>query len=145
MASTRGSGLSTLMYGTTAENVLSLLVVTSEGKLIRTRQCTRKSSTGYDLNQLYMGSEGTLGVIVELVVKIHPIMPVRVGELVVFPSVSKAAEAVIKIVQTGPKSICRCELLNADGVEATNVMYSTDLQVMPTIFMEFRSTTIEAW
>jgi D-lactate dehydrogenase (cytochrome) len=61
MASTRGSGLSTLMYGTTAENVMSLLVVTAEGKLMRTRQCTRKSSTGYDLNQLYMGSEGTLG------------------------------------------------------------------------------------
>eukprot|EP01046_Picozoa_sp_COSAG06_P018504 COSAG06_NODE_1290_length_9985_cov_3.727190_5_plen_368_part_00 len=76
MASTRGSGLSTMMYGTTAENVLSMLVVTAEGKLIRTRQCTRKSSTGYELNQLYIGSEGTLGVICELVVKIYPIMPV---------------------------------------------------------------------
>ena len=72
------------MYGTTAENVVSMLVVTAEGKLIRTRQCTRKSSTGYELNQLYIGSEGTLGVIVELVVKIYPIMPVRVGALVKF-------------------------------------------------------------
>ena len=103
MASTRGSGLSTMMYGTTAENVVSMLVVTAEGKLIRTRQCTRKSSTGYELNQLYIGSEGTLGVIVELVVKIYPIMPVRVGALVKFKEVADAARSVIAIVQRGPK------------------------------------------
>ena len=144
MASTRGSGLSTMMYGTTAENMLSMLVVTAEGKLIRTRQCTRKSSTGYELNQLYIGSEGTLGVIVELVVKIYPIMPVRTGALVRFPDVAAAARAVIKIVQAGPKSICRCELLNADGIRATNVMYKTELQDVPTIFMEFRGQTLTA-
>ena len=144
MASTRGSGLSTMMYGTTAENVLSMLVVTAEGKLIRTRQCTRKSSTGYELNQLYMGSEGTLGVICELVVKVYPIMPVRTGALIRFATVGDAARAVIKIVQSGPKAVCRCELLNADGIEATNKMFKTDLVKEPTIFMEFRGQTANA-
>lgn len=71
MASTRGSGLSTLMYGTTAENVVSLRVVTPEGKLIRTRRRVRKSATGYELTQLFVGSEGTLGVIVELTLKVQ--------------------------------------------------------------------------
>jgi FAD/FMN-containing dehydrogenase len=71
MASTRGSGLSTLMYGTTAENVVSLLVVTPEGRLVRTRRRVRKSATGYELTQLYVGSEGTLGVIVELTVRVR--------------------------------------------------------------------------
>jgi|EP01047_Picozoa_sp_COSAG01_P085149 D-lactate dehydrogenase (cytochrome) len=99
-----------------------MLVVTADGKLIRTRQCTRKSSTGYDINQLYIGSEGTLGAIVELVVKIYPIMPVRVGCLVKFDQVADAARGVIGIVQRGPKSLCRCELLNADGIKATNHM-----------------------
>ena len=69
MASTRGSGLSTVMYGTTAENVVALRVCTPSGELIWTRKRVRKSSTGYDLTQLYVGSEGTLGIIVELVLK----------------------------------------------------------------------------
>lgn len=71
MASTRGSGLSTVMYGTTAENVVSLKVVTPEGKLVQTRRRVRKSATGYDLTQLFVGSEGTLGVIVELTLKVQ--------------------------------------------------------------------------
>ena len=87
--------------------------------------------------------------------KIHPIMPVRLGQLCRFPTVADAARAVIKIVQTGPKSICRCELLNADGIEATNIHFAKEglkqdppihykaLSLDPTIFMEFRSTTVE--
>ena len=66
------------------------------------------------------------------------------GALVRFPDVAAAARAVIKIVQAGPKSICRCELLNADGIRATNVMYKTELQDVPTIFMEFRGQTLTA-
>ena len=79
MASTRGSGLSTLMYGTTAENVVTLKVVTPEGKLVQTRRRVRKSSTGYEMTQLYVGSEGTLGIIVELTLKLRTIPKVRCG------------------------------------------------------------------
>jgi hypothetical protein len=112
MASTRGSGLSTMMYGTTAENVLSMLVVTAEGKLIRTRQCTRKSSTGYELNQLYIGSEGTLGVICELVVKIYPIMPVSSSSVFVSCALESWFAGFVSVTRVLTKMV----LARADGV-----------------------------
>jgi D-lactate dehydrogenase (cytochrome) len=139
MASTSGSGLSTVMYGTTRENVISLLVVTPTGELLRTRQCVRKSSTGYELTQLYVGSEGTLGVIVELTVKIHPILPVRCGAIMRFETVSQAADTVIGMVQSQLPTLCRCEMLNTDGVRATNKRFNQKLQPIPTIFLEFRA------
>ena len=90
-----------------------MLVVTADGKLIRTRQCTRKSSTGYDINQLYIGSEGTLGAIVELVVKIYPIMPVRVGCLVKFDQVADAARGVIGRMYRDRARIIDCGVIFA--------------------------------
>jgi len=142
MASTRGSGLSTIMYGTTKENVVSLVVVTPQGKIVRTRQCVRKSSTGYDLTQLYIGSEGTLGIIVELVLRLRPIPAVRCGAMAVFPDVSSAARAVSQAVRSNLGCICRCELLNADGIRATNKKFDTALQEMPTVFLEFRAEQV---
>ena len=144
MASTRGSGLSTMLYGTTGENVISLVVVSPQGKLIRTRQCVRKSSTGLDLTALYVGAEGTLGIIVELVFRVHPIPRVRCGALAAFPDVGTAAQTVARAVRSGIATICRCELLNADGIRATNKKYETNLQAVPTVFLEFRAESVAA-
>eukprot|EP00240_Pyramimonas_obovata_P001151 CAMPEP_0118941866 /NCGR_PEP_ID=MMETSP1169-20130426/34855_1 /TAXON_ID=36882 /ORGANISM="Pyramimonas obovata, Strain CCMP722" /LENGTH=478 /DNA_ID=CAMNT_0006886743 /DNA_START=696 /DNA_END=2132 /DNA_ORIENTATION=+ len=139
MVSTSGSGMSTPKYGTTRENVVSLTVVTPEGRIVKTRQEVRKSSTGYDLTQLYIGSEGTLGVVCEVVVKLRPIPTVRSGALVRFASVEQAANAVIGIIRCNLTSLARCELLNADGVRATNEVFKTTLEVVPTLMLEFQA------
>lgn len=138
MASTSGSGLSTIMYGTTRENIVSLKVVTSEGKIIKTRSRVRKTSSGYDLTNLFIGSEGTLGIIVELTLRLQPIQKTRTGALVSFKDIFDSSNAVIAIVRSGAKNICRCELLNADGILATNAKYGTKLSPAPTLFLEFR-------
>mmetsp|Transcript_16399 Transcript_16399/g.27567 ORF Transcript_16399/g.27567 Transcript_16399/m.27567 type:complete len:475 (-) Transcript_16399:547-1971(-) len=138
MVSTSGSGMSTQKYGTTRENVVSLVVVTPEGEIIKTRRDVRKSSTGYDLTQLYIGSEGTLGVICEVVVKVKPIPRQRSGAIMRFNSVKQAANAVIGILRANLSSLARCELLNADGIKATNEMFQTSLKVVPTLMLEFQ-------
>jgi D-lactate dehydrogenase (cytochrome) len=109
MASTSGSGLSTLKYGTTRENIISLLVVTPTGKLVRTRREVRKSSTGYDLTNLYIGAEGTLGIIVELTLKIHPKLKYVCGASLEFDTVLNAALTVteIKRMNLSMPSLCR--------------------------------------
>jgi len=137
MASTSGSGLSTLKYGTTRENIVSMKVVTPQGHLITTRQAVRKSSTGYELNQLYIGAEGTLGVIVELTVRVVKLHKHRVGALVKFPDVRNATDTVVEMVGSNLSSLLRCELLNAEGVLATNKLYQTQLEAVPTLFLEF--------
>ena len=142
MASTRGSGLSTLMYGTTAENVVSLLVVTPEGKLIRTRRRVRKSATGYEMTQLFVGSEGTLGIIVGLCLKLRKVPKVRCGAFIGFDELHHAATATMGLVRASLSTLCRCELLNANGVQATNKKYGTTLTVRPTIFLEYRSDSM---
>eukprot|EP00164_Ancoracysta_twista_P003151 GFYU01004202.1.p1 GENE.GFYU01004202.1~~GFYU01004202.1.p1 ORF type:complete len:504 (-),score=122.31 GFYU01004202.1:1655-3136(-) len=139
MASTGGSGLSTVKYGTTKENVVALKVVTPSGEVVTTRQSVRKASTGYELTQLYMGSEGTLGVIVELTVKCHPILKHRVGALLSFKDLKSASSCVVSMVRSSLGSLLRCELLNASMVHATNKMYKTDLDPLPTLFLEFQS------
>ena len=144
MASTRGSGLSTVMYGTSKENVVALTVVTPQGKIVQTRQRVRKSSTGYDLTQLYIGSEGTLGIIVELVLKLRPVPKVRCGALVSFPGIHAAADAVIALVRANLGTLCRCELLNRDGVRASNKKYAVGLPEQSTVFLEFRGTNLAA-
>lgn len=138
MASTGGSGMSTLRYGTTKENVVSLLVVTPQGKIVRTRRAVRKSSSGYELTQLYMGSEGTLGVICELTVRVRRMPPIRSGGVLVFPNVQSAVTTVVSAVKADPPSLLRCELLNAEGVKCTNAIYKTELECLPTLFVEFR-------
>lgn len=137
MASTGGSGMTTLKYGTTRENVVSLEVVTPQGRAFRTRQNVRKASTGYELNQLYMGSEGTLGVITELCVRLFPAPPLRAGAVVAFPAVGHATRAVVQLLRAGSASLRRCELLNAEGVAVTNAVYGTHLPARPTLFLEF--------
>ena len=116
MASTGGSGMSTLKYGTSKENVRSMTVVTPQGRVLRTRRATRKSSTGYELNALYMGAEGTLGVITELVVRTFPRPKKRVGAVVTFADVRSATSAVVEATQRANlETLLRCELLNDEG------------------------------
>ena len=137
MASTGGSGLSTLKYGTSKENVRSMLVVTPQGELIRTRARVRKSSTGYELNSLYLGAEGTLGLIVELTVKIVPLPKLRCGAVVRFGSVGEAAKTVAEVVAKNLSTLLRCELMNDEGIRVTNVVFKTTLPCAPTLFLEF--------
>jgi D-lactate dehydrogenase (cytochrome) len=139
MASKGGSGLSTVKYGTTKENVVSLTVVTPAGEAVRTRQRVRKSSTGCELTQLYLGSEGTLGVITELTLKLHPILATRCGAFVAFPAIEDAARATVGLLREQLATLVRCECLNADGVAATNKKFGTALDAVPTLFLEFQS------
>jgi len=113
MASTSASGTTTLRYGTTRENVVSALVVTPSGEIIRTRSPVRKSSTGLELNQLYLGSEGTLGVFVELTLRLFPKPAARAGTVLRFESIHAAADAVLAILAAALPTLLRCELLIA--------------------------------
>lgn len=146
MASTGGSGMSTMMWGTTKENVRGLTVVTCEGDVIEAtrRARVRKSSTGYDLTNLYMGSEGTLGIITELVVKLQPIPKHRVGAVVAFSDIRPAVETVVSLQRAGFETALRCELMNAEGVRVTNAIYETTLKEAPTLFLEFVGDDAEA-
>lgn len=149
MASTGGSGLSTLKYGTSKENIRSLVVVTPTGDIIKTRADVRKSSTGYELNALYLGAEGTLGVITELTVKLVPLPKVRCGAVVRFPSVGQAAKTVAEVTALNLGTLLRCELMNDEGIKVTNVVFKTQLPCEPTLFLEFVGNTnqsmLEDW
>lgn len=129
MCSTAGSGMSTLKYGTTRENVVSLRVVTAAGEIIQTRPCVRKSSSSLDLTQLYCGSEGTLGVICEICFKTHPLLPWISGGYATFEKTESAAAAVVQLRQhaTPLPSLVRCELLNREAVAVANKAYRTVL------------------
>ena len=144
MASTGGSGMSTLKYGTSKENIRSMTVVTPSGRVIRTRPSVRKASTGYELNALYLGAEGTLGVITELTVRLFPRPKVRCGAVVVFPDVKSAAETVVAAVNTNLQTLLRCELMNDEGIRCTNVVFGTSLKTAPTLFLEFVGNSQEA-
>lgn len=136
--------MSTLKYGTSKENIVSLLVVTPQGEIIRTRQPVRKASTGYELNALYMGAEGTLGIITELTVRLFPLPRVRCGAVVVFPDVRAAAETVTAAVRANLSTLLRCELMNDEGIGCTNLVFGTALEAAPTLFLEFSGNSREA-
>lgn len=138
MCSTGGSGMSTLKYGTTRENVLALKVVTPDGSIVTTRQTVRKSSSGLDLTQLYCGSEGTLGIICEICFKLHPYLPHIAGGFAEFQTTESAVKSVVEIKRLGNlHALLRCELLNKEGVLAANKEYGTNLSPTPIILFEF--------
>lgn len=143
MISTGGSGLSTLKYGTSKENVVSLTVVTPNAEIIRTRQRVRKSSTGYDITQLYMGSEGTLGILTSITLRVYPKPSSRFGAFVSFANITAAANATVQFLHAQLPTLVRCECLNGDGIKATNLKFNTTLQEVPTLFLEFQSNEIE--
>ena len=136
MTSTRASGTTAVRYGTMRENVLGLTVVLADGTIIKTGSRARKSAAGYDLTHLFVGAEGTLGVITEVTLRLHP-LPEKVAVAVCsFETVKGAVETVIEAIQFGI-GLARVEFLDDKQVAAINRFSKIDLPVMPTLFFEF--------
>ena len=139
MSATRASGTNAVRYGTMRENVLALTVVTASGEVIRTGTRARKSSAGYDLTRLMVGSEGTLGVITEVTLKLHPLPESVAAAICSFDDAKSAVGTVIAIIQMGVP-IARCELLDANAVIAVNAHDKLGLVEKPMLLMEFHGS-----
>jgi D-lactate dehydrogenase (cytochrome) len=141
MCATRASGTNAVRYGTIRENVLGLTVVLADGRVIRTGGRVRKSATGYDLTRLFIGSEGTLGVITEIQLRLHGIPEAMSSATCQFATLKDAVETVITIMQVGIP-VARMELL--DEVQMAGcIAYSKleGLAALPSLFFEFHGTT----
>jgi D-lactate dehydrogenase (cytochrome) len=142
MASTRASGTNAVRYGTMKENVLSLTVVLPDGKIIKTGSKARKSSSGYDLTRLFIGSEGTLGILAELTLKLHSYPEAIYAAICSFPNVEAAVNTAIKTIQAGV-AIAKIELLDALMMHAVNRYSQLDYPEKPTLFLEFHGSPAE--
>ncbi|CAG1018507.1 D-lactate dehydrogenase (cytochrome) [Burkholderiaceae bacterium] len=139
MSATRASGTNAVRYGTMRENVLALTVVTAGGEVVHTGTRAKKSSAGYDLTRLMVGSEGTLGVMTEITLRLYP-QPEAVSAAVCsFPSIADAVQTTIEIIQMGVP-IARCELLDTNAVRAVNRHDRLSLREGPMLLMEFHGT-----
>ena len=139
MAATRASGTNAVRYGTMRENVLGLTVVTASGEIIRTGTRARKSSAGYDLTRLFVGSEGTLGVITEVTLKLYPLPEAVSAAICHFADVRSAVDATIQIIQMGVP-VARCELLDLNAVRFINAQSKLGLRESPMLLMEFHGS-----
>ena len=139
MAATRASGTNAVRYGTMRENVLGLTVVTASGEVIRTGTRARKSSAGYDLTRLFVGSEGTLGVMTEVTLKLYPLPEAVSAAVCHFADVKSAVNATIQIIQMGVP-IARCELLDLNAVRFINAQSKLGLRESPMLLMEFHGS-----
>jgi D-lactate dehydrogenase (cytochrome) len=139
MAATRASGTNAVRYGTMRENVFGLTVVTATGEVVHTGTRARKSSAGYDLTRLFVGSEGTLGVMTEITLKLYPLPEAVSAAICHFPGIAEAVDATIQIIQMGVP-IARCELLDANSVRAVNRYERLNLREQPMLLMEFHGS-----
>jgi D-lactate dehydrogenase (cytochrome) len=139
MAATRASGTNAVRYGTMRENVLALQVVTANGEIMKTGTRARKSSAGYDLTRLFVGSEGTLGVMTEVTVRLYPLPEAVLAAVCHFPDVGAAVNTTIQLIQLGVP-IARCELLDANAVRAVNAHDKLTLLEQPMLLMEFHGS-----
>ena len=143
MAATRASGTNAVRYGTMRDNVLNVTAVMANAQIIRTGSRAKKSSAGYDLTRLMVGSEGTLGVITEVALKLYGIPESIVAAVCPFPSVEACCNATITAIQMGIP-VARIELVDAEHVKAFNAYSKLDLKVTPTLFLEFHGTEASA-
>ena len=139
MSATRASGTNAVRYGTMRENVLGLTVVTASGETIHTGTRARKSSAGYDLTRLMVGSEGTLGVMTEITLRLYPLPEAISAATCTFPSIDAAVRTTIQIIQMGIP-IARCELLDVHAVRAVNRHDKLTLTEAPMLLMEFHGS-----
>lgn len=139
MAATRASGTNAVRYGTMRENVLGLRFVAANGEIVRTGSRAKKSSAGYDLTRLLIGSEGTLGVITELTVKVHPLPEAVSAAVCFFPGIDAAVRTAMQVIQLGVP-IARCELLDTNAIRAVNAHDQLGLKEAPMLLMEFHGS-----
>ncbi|MFA5522263.1 MAG: FAD-linked oxidase C-terminal domain-containing protein [Castellaniella sp.] len=139
MAATRASGTNAVRYGTMRENVLTLKVVTADGRIIDTATRARKSSAGYDLTRLFIGSEGTLGIIVEVTVRLYPQPEAISAAICNFADMDAAVQAVIALAQMGIP-VARVEFMDVNAVRATNAYSKLSLKESPLLLFEFHGS-----
>jgi D-lactate dehydrogenase (cytochrome) len=139
MAATRASGTNAVRYGTMRENVVSMKVVLADGRVLQTARRAKKSAAGYDLTRLFIGSEGTLGIITEVTLKLYPVQEAMSAAMCAFDSVDGCTRTVIQTIQAGIP-IARSEIVCDKTIEAINKYKKTHYRVAPTLFFEFHGS-----